>query len=190
MTKRQTIKEDLGFDELEKTYPNHEFLDKITLGRLVRSNYFPYSHQNRLHKEVSIKVIKTFSDITDFYHYLPESYQREILASKAFENLTYATVDALKNQLHRKTDKRKQTPSDKKIVKENYSTLYRLYATFFNVGIYGIIDLMPSEFQNQLNDQVKPIIDLMRSIEEYTKRLKPSRTNMEYVGIEPYKIGA
>jgi len=190
MTERRpkglTSKQEKELDVIKKTFTGYEFTDYLTLARLRQPKIFPYAKKNRLYKDVSEKIIRSWRNIGDFFHYLPESYRKEIISSKGFESLFMTQIfSTLHNEVSKKRMQRKHKDAD-----VNEETLFRLYQTFLRIGYHGLIKLMPSEFGHYLSNQMEPTINLMRSITEYNERIKKrKRKSLKNIGFKSSELG-
>ncbi|MBM3911016.1 MAG: hypothetical protein FJ356_05150 [Thaumarchaeota archaeon] len=186
-----TSKQEHELEVLKSTYARFGFLDPMTLARLLRPEIFPYSNKNRLHSEVTEKILHTFRDIDGFFHYLDKKYQREIIASRAFQSLLETQIlNSIEQDAQKLTQKKKLKQKEKEKLKKDYETLYRVYSSMLRIGLVGLQKLMPYEFQHILNSQTKPALDLMLAITNYTKRIQPKKKEFENIGFKPDEIGA
>ncbi len=180
-----TAKQEKEFDVIKKTYSGYGFTNLLTVARLRQPEIFPYAKQNRLHKEVALKIIQSWEDIADIFHYLPESYRKEVISSKAFDSLfTTQIFSTLEEEVRKKRKQRKH-----KTANISEETLYRLYLNFFRIGYNGLIKLMPNEFQWYLIDQTQPMFNLMRSISQYTKRITKRKAGVKSFNLEKSQVG-
>ena len=155
-------------DELKKTYPKMKLISHIEFGRLWNPQDFSYGNQARLHKEVKDKVLQNFYDFHYAFEKLPNSYKDEIVLSNEFNSVTQKIFDYSKWAGRNKSDER-----------SIQSLSYALYLNFFTIGIDGLINSMPQEFQRYLTNEMKPILALMQSISKYAKTIDP-KLNIPY----------
>ncbi len=190
MTERRlkglTSLQEKELDVIKKTFTGYEFTDYVTLARLRQPKIFPYAKKNRLYKDVSEKIIRSWRDIGDFFHYLPESYRKQIVASRGFESLfTTQIFSTLQNEVNKKRRQRKHKQAD-----VDEETLFKLYQTFLRIGYRGLVSLMPSGFGYYLSDQMEPMMGLMRSITAYNERIgKRKRKSFKNIGFKSTEIG-
>ena len=159
MKKRQTAKQEKKLEEIKKTYPDLKLIDHNEFVKLHHPDIFPISNESRFYREVSNKILQSFSDFHYAFLKLPSSYKIKILTSRDFSD--FINMITSQDYVLKKS--------------EDYEKAFTflLYQNFFNIGIKGLIETMPREFQTYLNDQMRPILSLMHSIAEYSLKMNP-----------------
>lgn len=161
MRKILTGKQIKIINQLEKTFPTYTLTTYPNLARLRHSKEFPYGNKARLFNDVSNDIEQLFRDVSAVYHYMPLSYRTRIIASSAFYRLfTDQIFPSLKEK------ERKKKPTEKAEMYESFI----MYQNFFTIGIEGLIRTMPTEFQNYLTKEIKPIMQLMESITSFYRK--------------------
>lgn len=168
LTKIQKLNLERQIIEIKNTYPKMKLISPIEFGRLWHPKDFPYGNQARLHKDVKDKILQNFYDFHYAFEKLPNSYKDEIILSGEFKSVTQKIFDYSKWAERNKSDE-----------KPIQSLSYALYLDFFTIGIDGLINSMPQEFQRYLTNEMKPILALMQSISKYAKTIDP-KLNIPY----------
>ena len=152
-------KQEKKLDEIKKTYPNLKLIDHNEFVRLHHPEIFPITNESRFYREVSNKILQSFDDFHYAFLKLPSSYKIKILTSRDFSD--FINLITSQDYVLKKS--------------EDYEKAFTflLYQNFFNIGIKGLIETMPREFQTYLNDQMRPILSLMHSIAEYSLKVNP-----------------
>ena len=152
-------KQEKKLDEIKKTYPNLKLIDHNEFVRLHHPEIFPITNESRFYREVSNKILQSFDDFHYAFLKLPSSYKIKILTSRDFSDFI--------NMITSQDYVLKKSEDNEK------AFTFLLYQNFFNIGIKGLIETMPREFQTYLNDQMRPILSLMHSIAEYSLKMNP-----------------
>ena len=173
MRKQLTGKQIKEMQWYQNNLPTHEDSEVLLLMRIRNPKVFPYSKPHELHNKSVSLIAEKLSYIMMLMHNLPKKLQQSILADTDF--LRFVTDDILgpmEKELKKKQRLKKKRQKDKDEIYENMDTLYAMYKKFFNIGITGLKDMMPSEFENYLDKQINPTLELMNGIGTYTNRIK------------------
>ncbi len=173
MRKQLTGKQIKEMQWYKDNLPTHTELEVLLLMRIRNPKNFPYSKPHELHNKSASLIEEKLSYIMMMMHLIPKKLQQSILADTNF--LRFVTDDILgpmEKELKKKQLLKKKRQTDKDEIYENMDKLYEMYKKFFNIGITGLKDMMPSEFENYLDKQINPILELMNGIGTYTNRIK------------------
>ena len=168
-----TAKQEKELNRLRPYFPTYELTDFIDLARLREPHNFPYSKRDALNKKFAKKITERLQDIMAVYPSLPKRLQNEIQANTNFYR--FVSDDILRpmvDELKQKQKKKKIRQKDKEEIYRNMDLLYKIYSRNMEIGLNGLLTLMPYQFSNYLFEQIKPIIDLMRAISQYTNEIK------------------
>jgi len=160
--KIHTAKQEKIIEDLKKTFSTYTLTSYPNLARLRHSKEFPYGNKARLFNDVSKDIQQLFRDVSAIFHYLPLSYRTKIIASSAFYRLFTDQIFPSLQEKERKTKKLTDTA-------EKYES-FIMYQSLFTLGIEGLIRAMPTEFQNYLITEIKPIMKLMESITSFYRK--------------------
>ena len=169
MRKGLTAKQEKDLNELKKTYSNYKLLELIDFARLRSPEVFPYEHKSRLYKQVTNVILQYMNDFVLTFDKLPKSYREKILLDTQFTSF----IDQF--TIWGKDMKKKQSDSE-----EQYTFL--LYSKFFNIGVQGLINSMPIQFQPYLKNEIKPFLMLMQSIANFSLMMNPK---LKYPSLSP-----
>jgi len=161
LKKRLTAKQEKKLDEIKKTYPDIKLIDHNEFVRLWHPDIFPETNKPRLYNNVSKKVLRSFSDFHYAFMRLPNSYQVKLLISREFDDFMVNVEQYAKNV------DRTQTKEPEKLFS------FLMYYNFFTIGIEGLLNTMPEEFKYYIRDELRPILVLMQSIADFTKKSNP-----------------
>lgn len=153
--------------EIKEHYPWLSIITHEQFCQLYESELFPISNKPRLYKNVQTNIENTLNSFHYAFRNLPFSYQDKIVLSGNFNLVLTTLLQRLEFAL--KTKKVKK-PRDNK-TDLDYS--YEMYQKFFNMGLQGLINTMPEEFQPYLKSQIKPMLLLMSSIAKFSKSYDP-----------------
>ncbi|MCV0399039.1 MAG: hypothetical protein K5785_03465 [Nitrosarchaeum sp.] len=158
MKKRQTAKQEKIMNEIKKTNPKLTLISHDEYANLWNPEVFPISNKYRFYREIQSKIEQSFSDFHYAFSPLPNSYKAKILSSRSFEDfmttLKYASSIADQKQSDEDPDK---------------IFSFIMYYNFFNIGLEGLMKLMPEEFKWHIREQLRDTLLLMQSIAKFTK---------------------
>jgi len=173
-------------NELRNTHPDFVLCTPENHCRLIFPKIFPISNESRFYNERCQEILQTWKDIGDVFHRFPDIYQKKMIASRAFRSLFETQIfSTLDNEARKNLRKKKLTASEEK----NMALLIKLYTDFFRIGLNGLIRLMPSEFTHLLSEQVKPIVDNMFAINDYTRRIAPEKAKLSLFPFTKPELG-
>ena len=153
--------------------PTHSESEILLLMRIRDPKIFPYSKPYELHNKSASLIEEKLEYIMMMIHRLPKKLQQSILDDTNFLRfVTENLLGPMEKELKKKQRMKKKRKSDKDKIYENMDMLYGMYKQFFDIGIKGFKELMPDEFQNYLDKQINPILELMNGIGTYTNRIK------------------
>ena len=158
MRKPLTARQEKELNRLKPYYPTYELTDFIDLVRLREPHNFPYSKRDALNKKFAKKITERLEDIMAVYHLLPKRLQNEIQANTNFYR--FFSDDILRpmlDELKQKQRKKKIRQKDKEEIYRNMGLLYKIYSKNMEIGLNGLLTLMPYQFSNYLFEQIKPI---------------------------------
>ena len=159
MKKRHTARQEKELDKIINTNPDIKLIDHNEFAKLHYPDIFPITNESRFYREISNKILQSFSDFHYAFLRLPSSYKIKIMTSRDFEDF----INLITSQdyvLKKSGDNEK-------------AFTFLVYQNFFNIGIKGLIETMPREFQTYLNNEMRPILSLMHSIAEYSLKVNP-----------------
>ena len=84
MKNKQTAKQEGIIDQIKKTYPSLNLITHDEFARLWHEDDFPTSNESRLYRDVSKKILRSFTDFHYAFMKLPYSYQIKILTGREF----------------------------------------------------------------------------------------------------------
>jgi|TARA_B110000263_G_C15075481_1_gene403830 hypothetical protein len=148
---------------LEKTYPDFKLCSYENLGRLNYQQKImnPYRFWN----ERSREVIKSIHEINVTLHRFPDKHIMKIIASPTFESLFFSQVfPYLEKKIH---DTKKPNP-------EEMVMMIKLCDKFLKIGLEGMKQTMPDEFQQLLQVKYDEFMSLMQAINQHSKKLSPN----------------
>ena len=173
MRKPLSARQEKEMEGYKDNLPTHTESEVLLLMRIRNPKIFPYSKPYELHNKSASLIAEKLSYIMMMMHNIPKKLQQSILADTDF--LQFVTDDILgpmEEELKKKQRLKKKRHTDKDEIYENMDALYDVYKKFFNIGITGLKDMMPLEFENYLDKQINPILELMNGIGTYTNRIK------------------
>ncbi len=186
MVQIHSNKQDKVLNELSNTYPNFALCSPENLARLLKKEHFSISNESRFYNERCQEILQTWIDVGNVFHRFPELYQKKMIASNAFRSLFETQIfSTLDNEARKNLKKKKLTSNEEK----NMALLIKLYTDFFRIGLNGLNRLMPSEFTHLLADQVKPIIQNMNAINDYTRRIAPEKAKLSLFPFTKPELG-
>lgn len=158
MKNRQTAKQEGRLDEIKKTYPNLTLIDHNEFANLWYPKEFDISNPHRFYRQISAKIEQSFIDFHYAFSQLPDSYKAKILSSRSFDEfmkpIQYASSIA---------DKKQSDDDPNKVFS------FTMYYNFFNIGLEGLMKLMPEEFKWHIREQLQESLRLMQSIARFTE---------------------
>jgi len=160
MKKRLTAHQEGKLNDLKKTYPNLKIITYMDFGRLWYPELFPYEHKSRLHRETTRNILQFLNDFHYAFEKLPNSYKKSIIADRNFSRFL--------NKIFAFS----QYGYKGKLSEEDKNITFKMYQKFFNIGIRGLFETLPREFQPYLKNEIKPLLLLMLSIERFSKSTK------------------
>ena len=161
---------------LKDTHPEFRTTKRMNLLRLREPKKFPYKNMPRLYDEVTEDLIKVFHELNSYFYYLPVKNRMKIFQSSDFNRFvtsewlqTLQIYDVQNAELKKtKSKSRKDKLKKKKEYDVNQALSYQNYQNMFNIGLEGLINSMPQEFQSYISSQLKPMFKLMQSISRFT----------------------
>lgn len=147
-----------NLEQLEKDIPNLRLISHIEFGRLSDSTKFPYGNKPRLYREITEKILQVCDDFPNIFERMPISYKYDILLSPQLNSMTQL-ISSYKGM----TDMKDQSEKPEKM------RSFILSYNYFTTGIEGLIASMPQEFRQYLEEQIKPILQLMQSIAKFSQ---------------------
>jgi len=163
LKKRLNAKQEKELDRIKKTYSKLKLIDHNEFARLWYPEVFPVANSARFYRDVSNKILQSFSDFHYAFQQLPESYKTKILTDREFYDFFREIF-----QVAEYVDKKQKVEPDKLLS-------FVLYYNFFNIGLEGLIKSMPEEFRFTLQNQIIPTIGLMQSITDFAVKANPKR---------------
>jgi len=129
------------------------FIRKLNLRRLPlrRNDERKLSRSKR-------KIKQSLIDFHYAFSRLPDSYKTKILTDRSFNDFMITI-----NQFAKRVDT-KQDKEPEKLFSFN------MYYNFFNIGMDGLIKTMPTDFQQYIDEQMRPILLLMQSISRFSNK--------------------
>ena len=166
---------------LKDTHPEFRTTKRMNLLRLREPQKFPYKNMPRLYDEVTEDLIKVFHELNSYFYYLPVKNRMKIFQSSDFNRFvtsewlqTLQAYDVQNAELKKiKSKSRKDKLKKKKEYDVNQALSYQNYQNMFNIGLEGLINSMPQEFQSYISSQLKPMFKLMQSISRFTGNQVP-----------------
>jgi hypothetical protein len=161
---------------LSNTHPEFRTTKRMSLLRLREPKNFPYKNMPRLYDEVTDDLIEVFHELNSYFYYLPVKNRMKIFQSVDFNRFvtsewlqTLHAYDVQNAELKKtKSKSRKDKTKKKKEYDVNQALSYQNYQNMFNIGLEGLINSMPQEFQSYISEQLKPMFKLMQSISRFT----------------------
>ena len=175
MSKIQENAQDSVIVWLKNTHPEFRTTKRINLLRLREPKKFPYENKVRLQNEVTKDLIQVFHELNSYFYYLSVKNRMKVLQSTDF--MRFIQEEWLVTLHANDVQQRKQKKSKKKGKKDSYDPSqdlsYQNYLNLFNIGLEGIINTMPQEFQSYISSQLKPMFKLMQSIARFAGKDVP-----------------
>ena len=159
-------KHDSVLDQLEKTYPTHTLCSYENLGRITGE--FKITNKPRFWNERCEEVLSAIQDFNVTFHRYPEKYKMKMIVSPQFESMFHSQIFPFLEHKIRYTKNPKP---------EHTTMMIKLCGMYLKLGLDGMKETMPSEFQYIIQTKFDDIMMLMDSINQYTKRLAPKESN-------------
>jgi len=158
MGNRHTAKQEGRIENIKQTYPNLKLIDHNEFANLWYSKEFEISNPNRFYRNIQSKIEQSLIDFHYAFSPLPDSYKAKILSSRSFDEfmapIKYASSIADQKQL---------------LDDPNKVFSFMMYYNFFNIGLEGLMKLMPEEFKWHIREQLRDALLLMQSIAKFTE---------------------
>ena len=162
-------------EELEKTYGDIKLCTQSNLAKIIYPDFFKISNPTRFWNARAEEILKSWNDCSAYFHRLPPSIQRKIIASKQFERLFQSQIlPSLLREVQTKEFQKKLKLADKEL-----TTLQQLYRHFLEIGLTGYVNLMPVEFRHIIDKKLDEVFELMSMITQYNKRIAPSKSKLK-----------
>jgi len=153
---RETLK-------IEKSFPSHKLCNMKNLTYLLKPQIFKElskSQQSKVMIQVKENCMQALKELSHVMQFLPKKQSSEILTSSQFEYFMRLVQDV--------------RFLDKKIEIEFAQTLY---SNFVQIGLRGISNSMPRQFNEVVRDMVQPILKLLVAISETEIKDVPKLTD-------------
>jgi len=161
---RQTAKQVGIIDQIKETYPNLTLIDHNQYANLWYPKDFEISNPNRFYRNIQSKIEQSLIDFHYAFSPLPDSYKVKILSGRNFQDF----MQTIKQHTSI-TDKKQNQDDPQKIFS------FMMYYNFFNIGVEGLMELMPDEFKWHIREQLRDALLLMQSIATFTKNSGSNR---------------
>ena len=153
---------DSVLEMLEKTYPTYKICSYENLGRITGE--FEISNKPRFWNERCEEVLSAIQDFNVTFHRYPDNFKMKMIVSPQFESMFNRQIFPFLE--HKMRYSKKPNP-------EQITMMIKLCGMYLKIGLEGMKETMPSEFQYILQTKFDDIMMLMDSINQYTKRLVP-----------------
>ena len=163
MTKSHNLRLEKEKLKIEKLFTSHKLTNMKNLTYLVRPALFKelsQGQQSKILNEVKENCMQALKELSHVMQFLPKKQSSEILVSKQFEYFMTVIQDF--------------RFLDKKIQNEHAQTIY---SNFVQLGLRGISNSMPRQFDMVVRDMVRPILQLLIAISETEIKGAPKLTD-------------
>ena len=150
--KTHDLRLDRAILKIEKSFPSHKLTTMKNLTYLLKPQIFKElskSQQSKVMIQVKENCMQALKELSHVMQFLPKKQCSEILTSNQFEYFMRLVQDF--------------RFLDKKIENEFAQTLY---SNFVQIGLRGIANSMPRQFNEVIRDMVQPILKLLVAISE------------------------
>ncbi len=149
---------------LKDTYPNFKICSYENLHKLKNSSQI--TNKSRFYNERCQEILQLFEDMNSTIHFYPDKYLEKIFASKDFSTFFHSQLfPFLENKIESKREPDEDT----------MTLMIKLCSSFLNIGLAGIIKMMPTEFTHILEPKTRELFTLMDTIQQYTERIAPNQ---------------
>jgi len=159
----QSSKVEAEIDALKDTYPNYTLCSYENLRKLKNSQEI--TNKSRFYNERCQEILQFFEDMNSSATLIPDKYLEKIFASKDFSTFIDSQVF-----LYLQTKIEKGEADE-----ETIAIMIKLCSSFLNLGLGGIIKMMPPEFTQILEPKTSELFALMNTIQQYTERISPNQ---------------
>lgn len=149
--------------DIEKQFSSHKLLTMRNLTYLLKPDIFNElgrTQKAKIMKEVKENCMQALKELSHVMQFLPRKQSSEILVSKQFEYFMTIIQDF--------------KFLDQKIQNEHAQTIY---SNFVQLGLRGISNSMPRQFDQVVRDMVRPILQLLIAISETEIKDVPKLTD-------------
>lgn len=159
MKNRQTAKQEGILDEIKKTRSHLKLIDHNEFAYLWNPEEFKITNPPRFHRGIQSKIEQSLNEFHYAFSPLPDSYKVKILSGRPFQDF----MNTIKQYTYITDKKQKHLDSEKLFS-------FNMYYDFFNIGMEGLIKTMPTDFQQYIDEQMRPILLLMQSISRFSNQ--------------------
>ncbi len=165
----QTSGKDSVLDKIEDTYPNYKLGSYSNLVKI--KNPDKIRNLSRFWNEQSRIVLNAINDINDTFYHFPTKKKLEMVSSKHYERFLEEIFLVLDNKIYSTHNIHTKQSLDE------FALMMKLSEKFLKLGLKGIENTMPDEFNEILETKIKDIMLQVQSITKLTERLSPKKSN-------------
>jgi hypothetical protein len=172
MKKVRTSGDDSVLEEIKETFPFYKLSSYENLVRIKNPEArAKISHPSRFWNERSREVLNAVNDINDTFYHFPVKQKLKIVTSKHYERLLDEIFLVLDNKIFSTKDiNTKQSLNE-------FALMMKLSERFLKLGLKGIENTMPDEFDQILEAKIQDIMLHVQSITKLTERMSGKKSN-------------